>query len=66
MVKKKLTRLIAYGIAADLVRDGAAAKIAAHPGRACWSRKEVAAIIRAVDTIREDLAAIETSLYDKL
>ncbi len=63
---KKLVRVIAYGIAADLVRDGAAAKMATHPGRLGWSDTELAAIFAQVDLIREDLAAKETYLYDKL
>jgi len=63
---KKLVRVIAYGIAADLVRDGVAAKIATHPGRPQWSDTELAAIVAQVDLIRADLAAKETYLYDKL
>jgi len=49
--------------AGDNGGDGAAAKIATHPGRLGWSDTELAAIFAQVDLIREDLATKETYPY---
>jgi len=49
--------------AGDNGGDGAAAKIATHPGRLGWSDTELAAIAAQVDLIREDLATKETYPY---